>query len=149
MVGAEAIVDAFAEAGYRVTEPRRALASLIAAHRGRFTTGDLVREAAASRVGVGRATIFRSLEVLEELGFLEQIALPGGGHGFVACAPTTHHHHLLCSRCGRSADIAATGLSSILRDIATRSGYRIDSHRLEVFGLCPDCRSAAPRKTGN
>jgi Fur family ferric uptake transcriptional regulator len=145
MVGAEAIVDAFAAAGYRVTEPRRALAVLIASHAGHFTTGELVREAAGAHVAVGRATIFRSLEVLEDLGFLEQIDLPGGGRGFVACAPTTHHHHLVCSHCGGSIDIAATGLSSILRGIASRSGFRIESHRLEVFGLCPDCQAAAAR----
>ncbi len=143
MVHADAIVDALDAAGYRLTEPRRALAELIASHEGHFTAGDLVREAATARLGVGRATVFRSLDVLAELGFVEQIDLPGGGHSFVACAPTAHHHHLVCSSCGRSTDIAATGLSSILRDVASRSGYRIDSHRLEVFGVCPSCQASS------
>ncbi len=148
MVQAAAIVDALGAAGYRLTEPRRALAELIASHDGHFTAGDLVREAANARLEVGRATVFRSLEVLAELGFVEQIDLPAGGHSFVACAPATHHHHLVCSSCGRSTDIAATGLSSILREVASRSGYRIESHRLEVFGVCPSCQAASSRSGG-
>ncbi len=145
MVEAEAIVDALDAAGYRLTEPRRALAELIASHDGHFMASDLLREAASARLGVGRATVFRSLDVLAELGFVEQIDLPAGGHSFVACAPTSHHHHLVCESCGRSTDIAATGLSSILREVGSRSGYRIESHRLEVFGICPGCQAAASR----
>ena len=52
-----------------------------------------------------------------------------------------HHHHLVCSECGAVSDFASGDLEGLLDDIARRTGYRVDAHRLEVYGLCPDCRA--------
>ena len=93
------LTAAFERAGYRLTEPRRAVASLIAEHEGHFTAADLVAHARARRLGLGRATVFRSLDVLVELDAIERIDLPSGEHAYVVCEPL-HHHHVVCSRCG-------------------------------------------------
>ena len=128
-------------AGYRVTGPRRAVADLIAARLGHFTAADLVDDAAARRLDIGRATIFRTLEVLADVGAIERIDLPSGDHAYIACEPA-HHHHVVCGRCGRAADADDAGLSAVVARIARATGYRIDDHRLELFGLCPECRAA-------
>lgn len=133
-----AIVTALDRAGLRVTEPRRSLAALIAGQDGHFTAADLVQAARAQRLGIGRATVFRTLEVLEELGAVERLDLPSGEHAYVGCEPT-HHHHLVCSRCGRTDEIEDAGLGTVVGDVARRTGYRIDDHRLELFGVCPTC----------
>jgi Fur family ferric uptake transcriptional regulator len=132
------IVAALDRAGYRLTEPRRRLAALIAGRNGHFTTGDLVTEARAEHVRVGRATVFRTLEVLEELGAVERLDLPSGDHAYVVCR-RSHHHHMVCSRCGRTQDIDDAGLRVVVGEIARRTGYRVDEHRLELFGVCPAC----------
>lgn len=142
MGAASDIVTALDRAGYRLTDPRRALARLIAERDGHFTAADLVAEARARRLGIGRATVFRALEVLVELRVVERIDLPTGLHAYVACEPA-HHHHVVCSSCGRSADIADEGLRTVVRDVARRTGYQVTDHRLELFGLCPDCQTAA------
>ena len=147
MPTAETILDAFDDAGYRVTAPRRVLAGLIGARSGHFTAEDLVTESQQRRLGVGRATVFRSLDVLAELGVVERLDLPTGEHAFVACE-AAHHHHVVCSSCGRSSDVADSGLAAIIADVGTRSGYRIESHRLELFGLCPTCQSRARHGEG-
>jgi Fur family ferric uptake transcriptional regulator len=130
-------------AGHRITEPRRAVAQLIAEQVGHFTSADLVRDARVRRRGVGRATIFRTLELLETLGLVERIDLPSGEHAYVGCAPS-HHHHVICSRCGRTAEIADAGLRTVVREVARATGFRVDEHRLELFGLCPSCLASAP-----
>jgi Fur family ferric uptake transcriptional regulator len=132
---------AFEAAGHRLTRPRRALAELIEARGGAFSAADLVSDARARRLGIGRATIFRALELLEEIGALDRINLPTGEHAYVPCSPA-HHHHVVCRRCGRSVEIGDLGLSSHARDVARSTGYRIDEHRFELFGLCPDCLQA-------
>ena len=137
------IVTALDRAGYRLTEPRRRLAALIAGHDGHFTTGDLVQEARAEHVRVGRATVFRTLEVLEELGAVERIDLPSGEHAYVVCR-RSHHHHIVCSHCGRSQEIDDAGLRVVVGEIARRTGYRVDEHRLELFGMCPACLASQP-----
>jgi Fur family ferric uptake transcriptional regulator len=132
------IVTALDRAGYRLTEPRRSLASLIEAQDGTFTAAGLVEEARTRRLGVGRATVFRTLEVLADLGAVERLDLPSGEHAYVGCEPA-HHHHVVCSACGRTEEIEDAGLRAVVTDIAARTGYRVDDHRLEVFGRCPSC----------
>jgi len=131
---------ALGAAGYRLTGPRRAVADLIASRDGHFTAAELLAGAQARRLGIGRATVFRALEVLVELGAIERIDLPSGEHAYVACEPS-HHHHVVCSRCGRTSDIEDAGLLAVVDDVERRTGYRIARHRLELFGLCPTCLS--------
>ena len=140
MLDANAIVAALDTAGYRVTGPRRVLADLIATHDGHFTTSDLEAVARSRRLGISRATFFRALDLLTELGVIERLDLPTGEHAYVACAKA-HHHHVVCSRCGRSAEVDDWGVAEAVAAMARASGYRIDVHRLELFGLCRHCQA--------
>jgi Fur family ferric uptake transcriptional regulator len=142
VVDAATIVDALEGAGYRLTSPRRALAGLIASRGGHFTAEDLLGESRRRRLGVTRATVFRSLDVLADLGLVERLDLPSGEHAFVACEPA-HHHHIVCSSCGRAAEAEDNGLDAVAAAIERQTGYRVDTHRLELFGRCPACRTAA------
>jgi Fur family transcriptional regulator, ferric uptake regulator len=145
-VDAQTIVTVLDRAGYRLTEPRRALARLVAAREGHFTANELVADARRRRLGVGRATVFRTLEVLEELGAVERLDLPSGEHAYVVCQ-RAHHHHVVCSQCGRTSEIDDAGLRVVVTEIARRTGYRVDEHRLELFGVCPACLAAQPGPT--
>jgi Fur family ferric uptake transcriptional regulator len=126
-------------AGYRLTGPRRAVVELITARDGPFTAADLLDDARVRRVDIGRATVFRALDLLTDLGALERLDLPDGGHAYVACRET-HHHHVVCSVCGRSTEVDDAGLASAVAEIERRTGYAIDAHRLELYGRCPRCR---------
>jgi Fe2+ or Zn2+ uptake regulation protein len=139
------IARALDDAGDRLTAPRLAVARLIEHHDGHFTASDLAAAARDRRIGVSRATLFRALELLVELGVVERLDLPSGGHAYVECAPA-HHHHVVCSRCGRTTEVDDAALSEAVREIARRSGFRIESHRLELFGLCPSCQERQGRQ---
>ncbi len=98
--------------GYRLTEPRRAVAGLVAAREGHFTAADLEADARRRRLRIGRATIFRALDVFADLRLVERVDLPDGEHAYVGCDPEpAHHHHAICTRCGRSQDIEDMGLA--------------------------------------
>ena len=140
MAATNPIVQALEGAGYRLTAPRLALAGLIVDHDGHFSASDLAAAARDRRIGVSRATLFRALDLLVELGVVERLDLPNGEHAYVECAPA-HHHHVVCSRCGRTAEVDDAGLTEPVREIARTSGFRIDTHRLELFGLCRSCQS--------
>ena len=142
MVDSTAIVGALEGAGYRLTAPRRAMADLIGGRRGHFTADELLAESRRRRLSVTRATVFRSLEVMADLSLIERLDLPTGEHAFVACEPA-HHHHIVCSACGRSTEVDDNGLEAVAAAVGQQSGYRVETHRLELFGLCPACQEEA------
>ena len=133
-----------ARSGFKVTEPRRAVATVIVARDGHFTAADVMDDADRRGLRLGRATVFRNLELFAELGALERLDLPSGEHAYVACAPEQHHHHVVCRQCGKSVEVQDAGLQSVVSEIAQRSGYSIESHRLELFGLCPADQETKP-----
>ena len=137
---AEEMLDALDRAGVRLTGPRRKLAALIERREGHFTAADLLKDAGRRRMGIGRATVFRLLELLSEQGLVERIDLPDGTHAYIPGEPT-HHHHLVCLNCGATTDVDDCGIEAVTREAARRSGFKIEQHRLELFGRCPDCRS--------
>ncbi len=146
MTDSSAIVAALDRAGYRLTEPRRVVADLIADRAGHFTAANLVDDARERRLDVGRATVFRALELFIELHAVERVDLPSGEHAYVECEPV-HHHHVICSQCARTTEVEACGMPAVTRDVARRTGFKIQSHRLELFGICPTCQSANSRRT--
>jgi Fur family transcriptional regulator, ferric uptake regulator len=129
------------KAGYFVTEPRRVVAQMVLERDSHFTANELVGEAKRARLGVGRATVFRALELFEELGLVERLDLPNGEHAYVVCQPA-HHHHVICTVCGRSAEVGDLGIASIAAEVESQTGFTLDSHRIELYGLCSECRTA-------
>lgn len=142
--GPAALVEALDRAGHRRTAPRVAVVELVAAREGHFTAGALVDEARRLRPAIGRATVFRTLDLLASLGLVERVDLPGGEHAYVVCE-AAHHHHAICTVCGRAEDVDEAGLAEVLERIAERTGFLVATHRLELFGLCPACRSHGER----
>lgn len=146
--------------GHRLTGPRRAVATLIGAQSGHFTAEAILQAAidqpggphGAGRTGqaradgrtgaAGRATVFRTLELLERLGAIERLDLPSGQHAWVAC-DAAHHHHIVCRACGRNEGIDGVGVEAALHDIGTTTGFQVTFHRLELFGICPACQAGA------
>jgi len=133
------LLEALDSDGRRLTGQRRAVAELVARRDGHFTAADLVTDARRRQPGIGRATIFRALDLFTTLGLVERVDLPGGEHAYVACDPV-HHHHAICTGCGRSLDVDDVGLTGVLAAIGGRSGFRVTAHRLEIFGLCTACQ---------
>ena len=145
MQNREAVAHALSGAGLRLTGPRRAVAQLLTEREGQFTAEELLAESRSRGLGIGRATIFRSLELLGRLNLVERVDLPSGDHAYLICEPD-HHHHVICSQCGRAVTFAMDdrGLAERLEQVARATGYAIDAHRLEVYGRCPDCQAEAP-----
>jgi len=139
--GSAELLRALEDAGHRMTAERQAVAELIASRDGAFETADLVADSQRRQLGVARATIFRTLELLTSVGAVERLDLPNGDHSYVRCDSRSHHHHLVCTRCQRAVDLEQIGMTPIIADIERQTGYRVDRHRVELFGLCPSCQA--------
>ena len=89
--------------------------------------------------GVGLATVYRTLALLNEKGVIDSLSHHGTEHCYRLCADT-HHHHLLCSSCHRVIEVDECGLGGWLDEVSARHGFVATDHRVEIVGLCAACR---------
>ena len=135
-VSPDAIERLLSRRGYRLTSPRRHLLDVMAGLGDHFAAESVVVAAPE----VGRATVFRTLRLLQDLGVVCQVVLDDGALAY-RLAPEEHHHHLLCVECGAVEDFGSPALEAVLSEIEASTGYRVEAHRLEVYGRCPRCQA--------
>ena len=135
-----AVMARLGSAGRRTTPARARVVAATLRRDAPFSAEEVVREIA--RYGVGRATVFRTLDLLVSIGALSRVhGIEEGGRcvRYTPCAPA-HHHHLVCRSCGRVEEFDLAGLDSKLARIARARGYAALGHTLEVAGICAECR---------
>jgi Fur family ferric uptake transcriptional regulator len=136
---------AFEAAGMHQTRPRRLIAERLVEYADcgvDFATDELWREVQSHEPRLGRATVYRMVEALVQLSLLDRVTFADGTHRYRVCSER-HHHHLTCVQCHQVVELPVCLPASQFGDIARQTGFAIEGHALEVFGRCPDCRSAA------
>lgn len=128
--------------GYRLTAPRRALVELMV--RSQVAQGpiDLYDLGRKEYPGLGLVTVYRTLEKLEEMGLVQRVHQENGCHMYLR-ATRGHQHLLLCSSCGRVEYFEGDDLDFLFERVAARTGFQIEDHWLQLFGLCPGCKRAS------
>ena len=91
----------------------------------------------------GRATVYRTLELLASVDVLTRI-LQADGHPAYVVGEPGHRHHLVCSTCGTTVAFTACPVDQIVAELKDSTRFDIVGHHLEVFGICPDCTPVAP-----
>jgi Fur family ferric uptake transcriptional regulator len=135
-----AAADRLTAAGERVTRQRLLVANALAAEGRRQTAEQLYRSLRRREPGIGRATVFRTLETLVDAGVARRLELDGHIYAYVACLPA-HHHHIACTRCGRVEEIDEAYVTPIAQRLAHDMGFEIDDARLDFYGRCATCRA--------
>ena len=144
-VTADGIMAAFNAAGLRSTRPRQIIASRLAEHalhRTDFATDELWQQLQSVDPQLGRATLFRAVDILVGLGVLDRIELGDGTRRYRVCT-SGHHHHLVCTRCGHIEEIEICLPERELEGAAAQAGFDVERHALELYGRCAECRAAA------
>lgn len=124
--------------GYRLT-PQRELVLRAVTSLGHATPDEIAERVRETASGVNISTVYRTLELLEELGLVTHTHL---GHG----APTYHaaddadHLHLVCRECGGIEEVPPAILESAAEQIAAEHGFTVDAGHFAIFGTCVSCR---------
>ena len=128
------ILAALGEHGSRMTWPRRQLAATLASRTDSFSAEELV----TGLPGLGRATIYRTLRLLVEVGILCKTSMPDGSPRY-SLDETHHHHHLVCVVCGRIDEFRHPSVERMLRSLKAHAGGELIGHRLELYHRCAAC----------
>ena len=125
---------ALEDRGYRSTAPRLAIIQVLEKKQDGFTAEKIVEELP----NVGRATIFRTIKLLEEVGVLCRLNLLDGAARY-SLSRIGHHHHTVCVRCGNVGEFRATTVERLLKTLARDIPGNIVGHRIELYIICDRC----------
>jgi Fur family ferric uptake transcriptional regulator len=127
--------------GYRLTAPRQAVVEILASSHRVLSPLDVYELARSRYSGLGLVTVYRTIEKLEELDLLQRVHQPSGCQGFVASF-SGHQHLLICQRCGQVEYFGGDheSINHLIMEVGRRSGYQIEDHWLQLFGLCASCQ---------
>lgn len=120
--------------GHRITGPRRAVLDAVAASRTPFT----VEEICEVLPGVGRATVFRTMKLLQELDLVCRVPLEDGSVRY-QLSRGEHHHHMVCSECSRVREFTDQKIDALIQENARVAGFALEGHSLELYGRCAEC----------
>jgi len=127
------------ESGYRLTEARRAVVEVIQKSKRALTPVQVFVRARKKYQELGLASVYRTLEKLEELALVQRVHQPQGCQAFIT-AGEGHQHLLLCDRCGEATLFGGDDLDVLIRSIERTSGYKVTEHWLQLFGICQNCK---------
>ena|SRR5579871_1750254 len=128
---------------YRLTKQRAAVLRVL--HEGGHVSAETILERVHGELpAVSLGTIYRTLDVLREIGLVQ--AFSHGGSAALYEAALDKHHHLLCVHCRRLENVEAEGLARIAQEVADRSGFRDVDFALTIVGRCPACSAEAALK---
>jgi Fur family transcriptional regulator, ferric uptake regulator len=127
--------------GLRWTPQRRLLLSVLSGANGHITAAELIERCRAADPQTIPSTVYRTLDVLEELGLVQHGHGADGREEFHVL-PETKHGHLHCRECGSSWEIEASEAHSLVKTLSRERGFAVDLTHLTVVGICADCRAA-------
>jgi Fur family transcriptional regulator, ferric uptake regulator len=133
-----------ATAGYRRGGARNAVVELLERQTCALTAQEIDDRLRAQGRGVGRASVYRILELLTELRLVQRIDVGQGVARYERHQPDgDHHHHLVCDRCGRIAPFEDPALEQAIERVSRRLSFAVDDHDVVLRGACGDCRPDA------
>ena len=125
--------------GLRWTPQRRVLLDVLAQMDGHVTGADIVDGCRAIDPATTPSTVYRALDVLEELGVVSHSHGREGRQEFHV-NPSADHGHLVCSSCGRSWELTPAEVTPLVERLQRRRGFAVDVDHLTIEGRCADCR---------
>ena len=131
------------EQGLPVTPQREAVADAIFSSSGHLSVEDIETALRGTGERIGKATIYRTMEILVRSGLVEEHDF---GEGFKRYehlfGQSPVHEHLVCTECGNVTEIQDPELVRVQEDVAKRHGFQAAQYRLEIYGLCAECQAA-------
>jgi Fe2+ or Zn2+ uptake regulation protein len=142
----ETAADRLRSTGERYTSRRRALVDVLAGAERPLAVPDIL----AAAGDLPQSSAYRNLVVLERAGVAQRVATSSGeGFGRFELAEdlTEHHHHVVCSNCRRVQDFTTSPslertLDQLIAEAGRQTGFRLETHSLDLIGLCEDCARA-------
>ncbi|MCU0580379.1 MAG: transcriptional repressor [Desulfobacterota bacterium] len=133
------ILTRLKERDFRITPQRLAILKILAASNGHPSVDKIFDQVKLDFPTTSLATVYKTVTLLKELGEVLELGFPDGSNRYDGNKPYPHPH-MVCLKCKRISDPDLQSVEELTREAEQKTGFDILSHRLDFFGICPDCR---------
>lgn len=126
-------------AGYKLTNARLRVLESIQTLGGHCTSADVLDVVAQLDESIGRASVFRTLDLLTQLGIIRPTYVDTSMTPQYVMMPDGHHHHVICTNCNQVIEFEDCGLSELTAKLETQFNLEITGHLLEFYAICEHC----------
>jgi len=133
------MLEAMRERGLRLTPQRLAILKILAESENHPSVEAVHQLILRDFPTTSLATVYKTVSLLKQMGQVLELAFADAGSRYDGAKPFPHPH-VICTKCGAIADPEFSSMAEMAKEMADKSGYRITTHRLDFFGLCPNCR---------
>ncbi|HEY4390136.1 MAG TPA: peroxide-responsive transcriptional repressor PerR [Paenibacillus sp.] len=125
--------------GVRITPQRHAILSYLLDTMGHPTADEIYRALEPRFPNMSVATVYNNLKMFIEAGLVRELTYGDSSSRFDA--DVSNHYHIVCEKCGKIEDFTYPSLEEVERKAEELTGFEVHGHRLELHGVCKDCRS--------
>lgn len=126
------------ERGLKSTRQRDDIAAWFFAARGHRSAGEIYNEVKAINASIGFSTVYRTMKLLCEAGLVAERHFGDGDALYENVS--AHHDHVICNSCGKIVEFENDEIEKLQRRVAEQCGFVLESHKMELYGVCPDCQ---------
>ena len=137
----KAFREFIAQKGLKSTRQRDIILDSFLASGRHISIEELYLKLRAKHPSIGYATVYRTLKLFAESGIAREIQFGDGQTRYEHAAEGEHHDHLVCTRCGAIIEFENETIEKLQQDVAKSHGFRIENHKLELYGVCSQCQS--------
>lgn len=129
--------------GLRITPQRRLVLGLLRERGGHLGADEIYRLARQHHPRISLSTVYRALDMFEELGLVRVLHLEGEHHRYEIAGRREEHHHLVCLGCGRVIDFECSHCAETHQGLAEHHDFEITGSQVQLLGYCTECRAQA------
>jgi Fur family transcriptional regulator, peroxide stress response regulator len=135
----EQMLSKLKERSFRLTPQRMAVLEILASSQGHPTVAQVYEEVRAKFPTTSLATVYKTVILLKELGEVLELGFPDGSNRYDGARPLAHPH-IICTGCRQIMDPELSSIDHLSQEMTKKTGYKIQYHRMDFFGLCPACQ---------
>jgi len=133
------MLESLKQRRFRITPQRIAVLRILASSDAHPSVEQIYEEVKKDFPTTSLATVYKTVTLLKELNEVLELGFPDGGNRYDGNKPYPHPH-LICTRCRKIMDPPLDSLEGVTEELTSETGFQITSHRLDFFGICPDCQ---------
>jgi len=124
----------------KITKQRRTVLKIFLESKDHVSVEELYNEVLKTEPKIGLATVYRTLALLTKSGLALEMDFGDGQKRYESSYRSLHHDHMVCTECGKILEFNQPLIEKYQEEVAKQKNFKITSHKLDLFGLCQDCK---------